>query len=162
MFICRDQHCTNFNGAGAIMQKIYPYLTYAGAIPFVFCAICLLSGVTQIPLLGSVEQVLSIYALVISTFLAGAHWGQHLQMDKGPFGLILPISSNLLAVLLWIGFLVLAFKALMIMFVAAFLSLLIIDNRLFHADLISRHYFQTRVIVSTIVIVALIISGIFS
>lgn len=144
------------------MQKIYPYLTYAGAIPFVFCAICLLIGVTQIPVFGAVEQILSIYALVISTFLAGAHWEQHLNFDKGPFDLLLPISSNVMAVLLWIGFLVLDFKALMIMFVAAFLSLLIIDNRLFRADLISRHYFQTRVIVSTIVIVALIISAIFS
>lgn len=147
---------------GLEMQKIFPYLTYAGAIPFVICALFLLIDVEQIPLLGSVEQVLSVYALVISTFLTGIHWGQHLHVHEDRWGLILPIISNILAVALWIGFLVLGFHALVIMFVAAFLLLLIIDHQLFRADIISRHYFQTRIGVSSIVIVSLILSGVFS
>lgn len=48
---------------------------------------------------------------------------------------------------------------LMVMFAAAFIILLTIDYRLFRMDLITRHYFQTRFFVSTIVIVSLIISG---
>lgn len=144
------------------MQKIFPYLTYAGAIPFVFCALCLMIGVTQLPLLGPVEQVLSVYALVISTFLTGVHWGQHLHISEDRWGVILPILSNALAVLLWIGFLTLSFNMLVAMFIAALILLLVIDHRLYRADLISRHYFRTRIIVSSIVIASLIISGIFS
>jgi hypothetical protein len=147
---------------GLAMQKIFPYLTYAGAIPFVLCALCLLIGVEQIPMLGSIEQVLSVYALVISTFLTGVHWGQHLHIHEDRWGLILPIVSNILAVALWIGFLVLGFHTLVIMFVVAFSVLLIIDHQLYRADIISHHYFQTRLIVSSIVIISLILSGVFS
>jgi hypothetical protein len=144
------------------MKKIFPYLTYAGAIPFIFCAVCLYLDIQDLPLFGSIERILGIYGLVISSFLAGAHWGQHLHINKSQWVRFLPIFSNTIAVLLWIGFLVLSFKMLMAMFVAAFFVLLIIDYRLFHMDVITRHYFKTRVFVSAIVITSLIISGIAS
>ena len=132
------------------MSKILPYLTYAGSIPFIFCAVCLISGIQQIPLLGSIEKVLSIYGLVISSFLAGAHWGQHLYI-QGFWYRVLPILSNIAAILLLFGFLMFSFKILMIMFVAAFVILLMIDHRLFQTALITRQYFQTRLLVSVIV-----------
>ena len=144
------------------MKKIFPYLTYAGAIPFVFCAVCLSFDIQSLPLLGSIERILSIYGLVISSFLAGAHWGQHLHMNKSQWVRFLPIFSNVIAVLLWLGFLVLSFKMQMVMFATAFVVLIIIDHRLFQMDIITRHYFQTRFIVTASVIVSLIISGIVS
>lgn len=144
------------------MKRIFPYLTYAGAIPFVFCAGCLVFGIQQLPLIGSVERVLTVYGLVISTFLCGALWGQHLYLNEGPWARVLPILSNVIAVLLWIGFLILSFKMIIAMLVATFVILLMIDHRLFLIDLITHHYFQTRLFVSSIVIVSLIISGIFS
>lgn len=144
------------------MKKIFPYLTYAGAIPFVFCAASLSLDIQDFPLLGPIERILSIYGLVISSFLAGAHWGQHLHINKSQWVRFLPIFSNVIAVLLWLGFLVLSFKMQMAMFVTAFVVLLIIDHRLFQMDIITRHYFQTRFIVTAIVIVSLIISGIVS
>ena len=144
------------------MKKIFPSLTYAGVIPFIFCAVCLGADIQELPFLGSVEKILSIYGLVISSFLAGAHWGQHLHIDKGLWSRSLPILSNIIAVLLWVGFLALSFKMLMAMFVAAFFVLLIIDHRLFQMGLITLHYFQTRFFVSAIVIISLIISGIIS
>ena len=147
---------------GNVMKKIFPYLTYAGAIPFIFCAVCLGADIQELPFLGSVKKILSVYGLVISSFLAGAHWGQHLYINKHPWSRSLPILSNTIAVLLWFGFLVLTFKMLMAMFVAAFIVLLIIDRRLFQMDLITRHYFRTRFFVSAIVIMSLIISGIIS
>ena len=73
------------------MKKIFPYLTYAGAIPFIFFAVCLVSDIQELPFLGSVKKILSVYGLVISSFLAGAHWGQHLHMNKGLWRLSLPI-----------------------------------------------------------------------
>ena len=144
------------------MKKIFPYLTYAGAIPFVFCAVCLSFDIQSLPLLGSIERILSVYGLVISSFLAGAHWGQHLHINKSQWVRFLPIFSNVIAVLLWLGFLVLSFKMQMVMFATAFVVLIIIDNRLFQMDIITRHYFQTRFIVTASVIVSLIISGIVS
>jgi hypothetical protein len=144
------------------MKKIFPYLAYAGAIPFAFCALCLVLGIQQLPLIGSVEKALTVYGLVISTFLCGAHWGQHLYINEGPWARALPILSNIITVLLWIGFLTLSFKLIIAMLVAAFVILLIVDHRLFLVDLINHHYFQTRLFVSSIVIVSLIISGIFS
>ena len=144
------------------MNKISIYLTYAGAIPFIVCAVFLNFDIVQLPLLGYVEKILSVYGLVISSFLAGAHWGQHLRINKGLWTYSLAILSNIIAVLLWFGFLVLGFKVLMAMFAAAFVALLIIDYRLFHMDFISRNYFQTRLFVSVTVIISLSISGIVS
>lgn len=144
------------------MKKIFPYLTYAGAIPFVFCAVCLSFDIQSLPLLGSIERILSVYGLVISSFLAGAHWGQHLHINKSQWVRFLPIFSNVIAVLLWLGFLVLSFKMQMVMFATAFVVLIIIDHRLFKIDIITRHYFQTRFIVTASVIISLMISGIVS
>ena len=124
------------------MKKVFPYLTYVGATPFVFCAMCFYLGIHDIPLLGSVKRILAAYGLVISSFLAGAHWGQHLHIDKSQWIRFLPIFSNVIAVLLWLGFLVLSFKMQMAMFVAAFVVLLIIDHRLFrqHCVFHNGHY----------------------
>ena len=144
------------------MKKIFPYLTYAGAIPFVFCAVCLSLDIQALSLLGSIERILGIYGLVISSFLAGAHWGQHLHINKSQWVRFLPILSNFIAVLLWLGFLLLSFKMQMATFVTAFFILLIIDHRLFQMNFITRHYFHTRFFVSAIVITLLIISGIVS
>lgn len=140
------------------MKKIFPYLTYAGAIPFIVCAMCLYVGIQELPLLGSVEKILSIYGLVISSFLAGAHWGQHLSMDKGQWSRWLPILSNAVAIVLWLGFLAFSFKMQMVLFIGAFVVLWMIDYRIFQADVITRHYFQTRLFVTIIVIISLVIA----
>ena len=144
------------------MNKTFPYLMYAGTVPFIFSSVFFGLDIHELPLLGSVEKTLSVYALVILSFLAGSHWGQHLHIKKGIWNHYLPILSNIIAVLLWLGFLLFSFKILMVMFTATFFVLLFIDHRLFQMDLISRHYFQTRFFVSLIVIISLIISGILS
>ena len=144
------------------MKKIFPYLTYAGAIPFIFCAACLFADIHQIPKLGSIEKILSVYGLLIASFLAGAHWGQHLHINKAHWNSSLAIFSNIIAVLLWLGFLVLNFKILIGMFIATFILQLTIDYRLLKMSIITHHYFQTRFFVSAIVITSLIISGITS
>ena len=119
------------------MKKVFSHLTYAGSIPFALCAVFFSTNTKNLHLLGSVEKILSAYGLMILSFLA-------------------------IAVLLWFGFLVLSFKMLVSMFVAAFVVLLIIDHRLFQMDLVSNHYFQTRCFVAAIVIISLIISGALS
>lgn len=144
------------------MTKAFYYLIYAGTIPFILCSICFSAGIKSIYLLGSVDKILSAYGLVILSFLSGSHWGQHLYINRRIWGCTLPVLSNIIAVLLCFSFLVLSFKELVAIFVAAFIILLIIDHRLFQMHLISDHYFQTRCFVSAIVIISLIISGALS
>ena len=144
------------------MTKTFYYLIYAGTIPFILCSICFSAGIKSIYLLGSVDKILSAYGLVILSFLSGSHWGQHLYINRRIWGCTLPVLSNIIAVLLCFSFLVLSFKELVAIFVAAFIILLIIDHRLFQMHLISDHYFQTRCFVSVIVIISLIISGALS
>jgi len=142
------------------MKKMYPYLTYAGTLPFITCALCLVLNIETLPVFGSIEKILSIYSLVITNFIAGSLWGQHLHI-KGKWSCYLPILSNIFAVILWLLFIVLPFKPLIIIFVAAFIVLLLIDHRLLQHNFITQDYFRTRCFVSAIVIVMLIISWIF-
>ena len=139
------------------MKKLYLYLTYAGALPFIICAVFLAFDVTSILLLGTTKQVLSVYATIIATFIAGNHWGQHLSM-KNKWQYYLPISSNVVVVALWFGFLILPFKPLLVIFIVAFLFLWVIDQRLFQHNLITRSYFQMRCFATAIVVSALVIS----
>lgn len=141
------------------MRNIYPYLTYAGAIPFIFCAGFLIFGIPHVPILGSIQDILSLYALIIASFMSGVHWGQHLHLE-GVFKRVLPISSNIIAILLLLGFLVLNFNMLLIMFIIVFLFLLLVDYKLYKNNSITREYFKTRSFVSVVVILSLFISGI--
>ncbi|MFT5709275.1 MAG: hypothetical protein ACI9ES_003583 [Oceanospirillaceae bacterium] len=113
------------------------------------------------PWLGPVDNTLSVYALVIANFLAGAHWGQHLHL-QGKWSRKLAILSNSLAIVLWLAFLVLSFKFLFMALAATFVILLLIDLKLLQDELISHQYFHTRSSVTAIVILSLIISGIMS
>ncbi len=140
------------------MKKLYPYLTYAGSIPFIFCAFCLVLDRTTLPILGDVQHILSVYGLAIAAFMAGSHWGQHLTLKDG-WSLSLPIVSNVITILLWLGFLLLSFQLLLGAFVIAFLILLALDHKLHQQSLISTDYFRTRCFVTLIVVTMLILSG---
>ena len=140
-------------------MKPYLYLTYAGLLPFIICSTCLALDIKVFPLLGATEKLLSIYSLVITTFMAGSHWGQHLNLDN-KWSYYLPKLSNVLIIALFLGFLVLPFKLLLAAFIATLLILLVIDKKLVQHGLITKQYFHTRCLVTAIVVVTLIISGI--
>ena len=143
------------------MKIIYPYLSYAGTLPFIFCAFCFIENIHTLPLLGYTDKVLSGYGLVITSFMAGSHWGQHLNLS-GKWEISLPALSNINAILLWLAYIIFSFKVLLFVFVVSFLVLLSIDKILFQSNLISHKYFRTRCLVTLIVILSLIISGIYA
>ena len=131
---------------------LYCYLAYAGALPFVFAVGCLLLGVQSLPWLGSVTHLLSFYGLVIASFMAGAHWGQHLAMPAVQ-GRSLALSSNLMAVMLWLSMVfTLPIALLLLMLMVVFVLLLLIDYRLYHHKIISMVYLRTRGVVTAIVV----------
>lgn len=143
------------------MKKPSPYLTFAGAIPFVVCAFLLTVGVAAIPVLGQTQYILSIYGLVIASFMAGAHWGNHLSLaDDDTWALKLPVLSNIIALALWFGFLGLSAAGFIWLLIVGFISLLLIDYGLYRAQIISDEYFKVRKYVTTIVVVALMVAAI--
>lgn len=142
------------------MKKPSPYLTFAGTIPFIACAFLLMIDVVTVPILGSVANILSAYGLVIASFMAGAHWGNHLSLaDDNKWAVRLPLYSNVIALGLWLGFLSLSASSFIWLLVIGFISLLVIDYSLHRAQIISHTYFQVRKYVTTIVVISLVIAG---
>lgn len=142
------------------MKKPSPYLTFAGTIPFVACAFLLMIDVVTVPILGSVVDVLSAYGLVIASFMAGAHWGNHLSLaDDNKWAVRLPLYSNVIALGLWLGFLILSTSSFIWLLVIGFISLLVIDYSLHRAQIISHTYFQVRQYVTAIVVISLVVAA---
>ena len=142
-------------------KNLYLYFTYAGIIPFLVCTFLFIFKIQMIPILGAVQKIIGVYGLVIASFMTGVHWGQHLERsDK--WSIYLPVTSNIISVLLWLLYLALPFKWLLIAIAISFTVLLYIDKKLFQENLITRKYFYTRCIVTMIVLLALLISGIYS
>ncbi|WP_201574603.1 DUF3429 domain-containing protein [Psychrobacter sp. H8-1] len=143
------------------MKKPSPYLTFAGAIPFVVCAVFITLGIDAVIGLGKTVDILAAYGLVIASFMAGAHWGNHLSLtDDDAWALKLPIFSSIIAVLLWLGFLSLPDLGFIWLLVVGFISLLVIDVGLKQANIISQPYFQVRKYVTLIVVASLIVSAV--
>lgn len=141
------------------MKKPSPYLTFAGTIPFIAAAILLIMGVDAVPVFGKTEHILAVYGLVIATFMAGAQWGNHLSLtDDNRWAVRLPIVSNVVALILWLGFLTLSAVGFIGLLIFAFISLLMVDYGLYQAQIISPDYFTVRKYVTAIVVVALIVA----
>lgn len=143
------------------MKKIYPTLMYAGTLPFIFCAFCLALHWKSIPFLGTTSHILSVYGLVIASFMAGSHWGKALNMN-GPSKRDILIASNINAIFLWASFLFFPFKLMLLALIISFLASLWNDKKLLQAGLINFTYFFNRCIITMIVITTLIIARIYS
>jgi len=138
------------------MKSLSRYLTYAGAIPFVFSTICLAMGINQFPIMGDIDHFLSMYALIIASFMCGSHWGQHLHLE-GKWRLSLSIYSNAMAITLWVLTIFQHSFILYMMGVSViFLLLLKIDYFLMIDKLVAKDYFQVRCIVTGIVVISLL------
>ena len=143
------------------MKKPSPYLTFAGAIPFVACALLLAVNIDSLPYLGATTDVLSIYGLVIASFMAGAQWGNHLSLaDDNRWAIILPLVSNFIAIGLWLGFLTLSAIGFIWLLILGFASMLIIDYGLNRACIITQDYFKVRTYVTAIVVASLIMTAV--
>lgn len=141
------------------MKKPSPYLTFAGTIPFIVCAILITIGIDAVRVLGKTEHILAVYGLVIATFMAGAQWGNHLSLaDNDSWAVRLPILSNVIALALWLGFLTLSTAGFILLLIVGFVSLLIIDYGIYQAQIISPEYFKVRKYVTAIVVISLIVA----
>lgn len=135
-----------------------PHLMYAGTIPFVASALIFLVLPASSDWIAPVQEGLSAYALVIGSFMAGVHWGQQLGLAPG-WQRALMLLSNAVALALWLGFLLLPFQLMTLVFVAAFAMLLVIDHGLAGDGHITRRYYFHRKAVTGIVCTALIVAA---
>jgi uncharacterized membrane protein len=128
-------------------------LPYAGALPFIGCAVLQLIGIREVPLLGNLKSVASSYALTILSFMAGAHWGQYLEGRRTQVNLL--IASNALTLAAWFGFLLLPPLVFAVLLAALFIAAYLIDTQL-HSQ---SDYLTTRRNVTLIVSTFLILGA---
>ncbi|MHC8597671.1 DUF3429 domain-containing protein [Arenicellales bacterium IMCC55707] len=124
-------------------------LTFAGALPFLIA--CLLK-VDWLQLPGvSADEWLWSYAVVISAFMAGSHWGLALR-DEDPVALI---SSNACALLIF-GLAVWLREPLgLLLLIGVFVAQLFLDQKFKTRSAINNRYWRLRLTVTSIVCVFL-------
>ena len=134
-------------------------LMYLGALPFIAGALLSLLSIDTLPWLGSVVHIVSVYALVISVFMAGILWGVTLQVNTDNFlGQVNFLISNVLALTIWFVYLIYPDSlSFLLTTVVAFLWLLMLDAKLVKRKLISSSYYRARKRVSAIVITSLLV-----
>ena len=140
------------NARGAI-GGLYAWLAYAGAIPFLACALLPFTGIVDLPWVGSLHYVSASYALVIVSFMAGIV-GSFLIALLGPPGVLL-LTSNAVTLAAWFAFLLAPLPLTLVVAAAAFAVLLLVDYRLERGGAHAGAYLRTRRNVTTLVIVAL-------
>ena len=143
------------------MNQSSALYVYAGAIPFVVCTALLIFDIDELPLLGSTETVLSVYTLIIVSFLAGSLWGQHLYIE-GELKDYLPVYGNIVAILLWLAYLVLPYAFLLVAVGLMLFFLRVVDQMLFSRGFVDDGYLKARKDGTWIVITTLCISGFFA
>jgi hypothetical protein len=109
----------------------------------------LYSGINHVGSLGSINDIVAVYALIIISFIAGLHLGTYLFYNtKTPKPLF--IISNAVAAIAWISLLFASPTNATLILVGAFIYLLGVDFLLKREMFISSTYFATRFIVTAI------------
>ena len=139
-------------------SRLYAALAHAGALPFIICAIWPWIASGPLGPLGPADYVAETYALVIVSFMAGVHWGTYLyKQSESPLNLFL--ASNVITLAVWFTYLLSDTPgSTLIASIVAFGVLLLIDWRLYRADLLTPQYFRARRNVTAIVIAALLVT----
>lgn len=138
-------------------SKLYRYLTYAGTLPFIICAVMPYAGNTDFPGLGSFDQIASAYGLAILSFMAGTHWGLYLSVAaRVPVNLF--ITSNVVTVAAWAAFMAGPALFTLAMLGAGFVFLLYIDYGLRAREVLTPGYLRTRLHATVIVVASLIVT----
>jgi hypothetical protein len=129
-------------------------LIFFGSFPFILFSI--LSVFSFDSLLGyNLDYLVSLYALVIACFVCGSYWGIFLNNQKIKINLF--ILSNILTLILYFGFLIMANSQFILLAIFVFIFLLLIDFYIFKTNVTDLNYIRTRFFVTTLVVMALII-----
>jgi len=139
-------------------SSAYRYLAFAGALPFIACAVLMALGFADAPVLGGYDNIAAAYVLTILSFMSGIHWGTYLYRHS-EISLNLFVTSNIVTIAGWIVFLILPVQMMFFFSMIGFATLLLIDHGLYKHGLITRPYYETRRNVTFIVIACLAVLG---
>ena len=139
----------------------FVYLPAAGVLPFVACAVLPLLGIREVPPFGELHLLISSYGLAIVSFLAGTHWAMQLAApEKTPFDLL--IASNAVFLAAWIAYVLADPPRALLTHAIALVALLVIDYRLYAAQLTNRRYWRTRSAATLVAATSLLLSVVTS
>ena len=137
-------------------RTLYTSLAFAGALPFVACALLPLAGFSAFEPVGQLDELINSYGLAIVCFLAGIHWATALMRPRRtPFNLL--VVSNIVLLVTWFAFVLAATKWSLVTQFIALVVLLLIDRRLVQSEVISHSYFQARLVATCLASAALIL-----
>jgi hypothetical protein len=128
----------------------------AGLLPFCAGAIAMRAGWPALPLIGPLEPWYSAYGLVIAAFMAGTLWGRAAPAGPGERGFLL-LLSNMVALALWVGAVMLRGPAFDLLLSGAFAILLLADLRLTGPAAYPPGYRRLRIAVTGLVILSLLL-----
>ena len=134
---------------------VFKALMLAGALPFVACALLPLFGVVSFGPIGSLHTVAGGYGFGILSFVAGTHWAfQLLRPSETPLNLF--IASNVVFLVVWIGWVVAPLNWALILQALAFAFLLYVDRGLATRGITTIAYLRIRLIATGAAIVSLL------
>ena len=134
----------------------YAGLAFAGATPFVACAVLPLLGIAAVPPVGSLHDLVASYGLAILCFLCGTHWTVQLRRPRRtPFNLF--YTSNAILLVVWFTFVLTDLTRILLVQVLAFGALLFVDLRLRDRELVSGSYFSVRTVATVTACLSLLV-----
>lgn len=140
-------------------NKLFIMLALAGCIPFIATAIYLTTDMKSYFSIGDAKKYISVYGLVIISFMAGSNWGVHLnRSDK--WRIALPLLSNAITIVVFFAFVALQYSDYLVAQILFFIFLLLVDIKLLQSGIISKIYFNTRFNATLIVIACLFVTRI--
>jgi hypothetical protein len=130
-------------------------LTYAGALPFLICALALFGG-----RVGAFDPVavLKIYSLTIAAFMAGTQWGYVVSNARARYGAVVLVFSNAVALTVAGAALIPSPRLALGVDLAAFLALLGADGFAGRLGWIAPAYLALRLRVTALVVAALLVA----
>ena len=129
-------------------------LTYSGTLPFLASVLLQLFFADLVAL--DYQYILIAYGAVITSFIAGVHWGIYLNHNPS---INLFIHSNIIALMAWLALLIPVYLGF-ILLIICFLYLFLIDRKLAQWNFIEPWFIRLRLHATSVVVLSLIVNTI--
>lgn len=136
-------------------KKNLPYiLIFLGSIPFVFFSFLRIISLEEF-FYFDINYILSIYSLLIISFICGSHWGLFLTNNTLKINLF--FLSNFFTILSFFGILFLKVNYFFLLQILILIILLLIDFYIYRQNITQLKYIYSRIIITTLVVICLVI-----
>ncbi len=136
------------------LPALYSFLALAGTLPFIAGAVAISTGYAFLPIIGATVIAVSLYGLVILSFMAGTQWGMFF-IAPHPRRAWLLLWSNFVALAGWCLFLFFPPALYIVGLIVLFSGMLLVDFYLQNLEITSRAYLGLRITATIITLLAL-------